>query len=361
MGRKKGKAAPKSWQFVTLAACDFFMTAIWAILTSFLGEVADWALDHKPLQPISQQLGSFGVNSCLLVTSLVFMDLLNKRLRWSASFNPTITFSLVCSGRAPVASSILRMAAQLCGALSGSYLCLRYTPAGLQSKFHQLPGGLKPGVGIASGMLCEAGLGFAMNLVFLMSTGVSDQFLVYWGSMGATVAMCWAGMAYTGPSMNPSLAFAWNTFLGVHSRAEHLLVFWAAPFLGAAAAGLLVAVTTRPAKKAKPAKPPKAAATAVTAPSTDRPPRAGKAASQVCDSAAAPALSGSKGMGPGPGAASRDKAPGRIAVVASAASSPNPVTQEKQAGSGGRAKGSGGAGGLGGGGARARTGSARRS
>jgi aquaporin SIP len=47
------------------------------------------------------------------------------------------------------------------------------------------------------------------------------------------------GAEYTGPSMNPAITFSWFWHMGGHDSYEHAAVFWAAPLIGGAVAGLL--------------------------------------------------------------------------------------------------------------------------
>lgn len=49
----------------------------------------------------------------------------------------------------------------------------------------------------------------------------------------------YVGAPFTGPSLNPIMAFSWDWHYRQHGTLEHYVVFWAAPFLGAVIAGVL--------------------------------------------------------------------------------------------------------------------------
>lgn len=69
-----------------------------------------------------------------------------------------------------------------------------------------------------------------------------SPFLTTWGPLSLNVLLIVVGYQFTGPSLNPFISFGWYVFYKQGSAAEHLLVFWAAPFGGALLAGLMVRV-----------------------------------------------------------------------------------------------------------------------
>lgn len=55
------------------------------------------------------------------------------------------------------------------------------------------------------------------------------------------LSQVYVGGAFTGPSLNPAMAFAWDWHYQAHTPGEHWLVFWAAPCMGALTAGAVYA------------------------------------------------------------------------------------------------------------------------
>lgn len=73
-----------------------------------------------------------------------------------------------------------------------------------------------------------------------MHADAKSALLTMWGPLALNVVLIVVGYHFTGPSLNPFISFGWFVFYQKGSAAEHLLLFWAAPFGGALAAGLTV-------------------------------------------------------------------------------------------------------------------------
>ncbi|KXZ55252.1 hypothetical protein GPECTOR_3g391 [Gonium pectorale] len=176
-----------------------------------------------------------------------------------ALFNPVNSIALMSSGKGNVAAHLLRMGAQLAGALAGTLAAKQYLPDYLQGKFHTLSGGIKEGVAFEVGFACEGTMSLVLNYVFLLSLDAESQLLTTWVPMISTVLLCWIGYYVTGPSLNPFVSFSWHLHYKRQNQLEHFLVFWSAPILGAIAAGLAYYLRHRPPAPRKQRRPSKEA------------------------------------------------------------------------------------------------------
>jgi hypothetical protein len=61
--------------------------------------------------------------------------------------------------------------------------------------------------------------------------------VAYYLPLALTVVLNTVGSQLTGPSLNPAITFSWWHHFGGHQPGEHVLVYWAAPFVGAILGG----------------------------------------------------------------------------------------------------------------------------
>ncbi|WIA17089.1 hypothetical protein OEZ85_013988 [Tetradesmus obliquus] len=228
---------------------DFLVTGIWVCLSSTFGEAAE------ALASISG-LGEFALTVTVIVSAIMMMGPMCDMFG-GAMFNPIHNAAFVCAGRGTLTLNVVRMVAQIGGALGGSYLAVTITPEWLKDRFHTLPGGLKPGVALGVGVGVEMLLGMVLNMVVLYASDAQrSKFVAYWSPVFATVLLIVTGSYFTGPSMNPAVAFSWYHHYQGHSWLEQIAVYWLAPFAGAMLGGLLYRLLLKPAEAAavKPAR-----------------------------------------------------------------------------------------------------------
>eukprot|EP00775_Hariotina_reticulata_P013405 gene13405-13533_t len=156
-----------------------------------------------------------------------------------ALFNPIHNAAFICAGKGTITMNFVRMASQILGALAGSYAAVSVTPEWLRDHFHKLPGGLRQGVALQVGVGVEMLLGCILNMVVLYAGDTQHKRAGYWAPIVATVLLIVAGSHFTGPSMNPAMAFSWFHHFQGHSWQEQICVYWLAPFAGAMLGGLL--------------------------------------------------------------------------------------------------------------------------
>eukprot|EP00882_Tetradesmus_deserticola_P021403 GHRQ01023174.1.p1 GENE.GHRQ01023174.1~~GHRQ01023174.1.p1 ORF type:complete len:275 (+),score=85.91 GHRQ01023174.1:178-1002(+) len=214
---------------------DFLVTAIWVCLSSTFGEAAE------ALSSITG-IGEFALTVAVIVTAIMMMGPMCDSFG-GALFNPIHNAAFICAGRGTVWLNTVRMAAQIAGALCGSYTAVAVTPDWLKDRFHTLPGGLKAGVQLQVGVGVEVLLGLVLNLVVLYASDAKhNKIVAYWSPVAATILLIVTGSHFTGPSMNPAVAFSWYHHYQGHSWMQQILVYWLAPLAGAVLGGLLYRV-----------------------------------------------------------------------------------------------------------------------
>uniref|UniRef100_A0A7R9VTD3 Aquaporin n=1 Tax=Chlamydomonas euryale TaxID=1486919 RepID=A0A7R9VTD3_9CHLO len=216
---------------------DFLVMAIWVAFSSVFAEVADHV--H-----IATGVNEVALNIVLLVAGLAAITPVCDYF-WGAILNPVHNVALLLRGAGGgVATNIARMCGQLAGAIVGCLLALALVPPHHQGKFHLLSGKLKEGLPIAHGFFAEATLVVVVNLFFLYMTEgglqrTKSKALSALAPHALTVVVVLVGAEFTGPSLNPTLSFAWNLLYQRHSMVEHLAVFWAGPLAGAVVSALV--------------------------------------------------------------------------------------------------------------------------
>ncbi|EFJ45054.1 hypothetical protein VOLCADRAFT_121244 [Volvox carteri f. nagariensis] len=220
---------------------DFMVTALWVMASSCFAEASGYLAKYTGMDELVLGIG-------VLVTTLTLFGPLCESFG-GALFNPIHCVALMSSGKGSIAGHLLRMGAQLAGALAGSLAAKTYLPDWLQGKFHTLSGGIKDGVAFEIGFACEGTMSFVLNYVFLLSQEADSRLLTLWTPMLSTVTLSWIGYYFTGPSLNPFVSFSWHLHYKRQNDLEHYLVFWSAPILGAVAAGLAFLFQRKPAQR----------------------------------------------------------------------------------------------------------------
>ncbi|KAK1367344.1 Aquaporin SIP [Heracleum sosnowskyi] len=219
-----------------------------------------WVLSASTLGPITSIIGSsFGVESVIfnlfitvsLVAVMLFIFNFISEALGGASFNPTLFAAFYAAGirKESLFSVSLRLPAQAAGAAAGALTIKELMP--LQYK-HML-GGPSLKVDMHTGAIAEGVLTFAITFValFIILRGPKSSFLKNWLLAMSTMMLLIAGSSYTGPSMNPVIAFGWAYLNNRHNTWEHFYVYWISPFVGTILSASLYGVIFPPPVKQK--------------------------------------------------------------------------------------------------------------
>ena len=150
--------------------------------------------------------------------------------------NPAVTFAALLTKKISVARGLMFMVAQLVGAVVGASLLLATIPDAADTNLGAHA--LGPGVSVGMGLLMEIIVTFA--LVFVIFATAVDR-----GGMGNLAPLAIGltvlvdhllAVPITGASMNPARSFGPALVAG--QWANHW-IYWVAPLLGAAIAGLV--------------------------------------------------------------------------------------------------------------------------
>jgi aquaporin TIP len=150
--------------------------------------------------------------------------------------NPAVTFAALLTKKINVARGLMFMVAQLIGAVVGALLLLATIPDAANTNLGAHA--LGPGVSVGMGLLMEIIVTFA--LVFVIFATAVDR-----GGMGNLAPLAIGltvlvdhllAVPITGASMNPARSFGPALVAG--QWANHW-IYWVAPLLGAAIAGLV--------------------------------------------------------------------------------------------------------------------------
>lgn len=223
---------------VSLILGDFVVTALWVLVSSTFAQGARVVAQRAGTDEYSAGLG-------ITVLGLILIGPLCNSLG-GAIFNPVHNVAFMVVGRGSCVFNFVRMLSQLLGALVGSRLAVVLLPPHLKDHFWRLPGGLKQGVSLRTGVICEMLLGLVLNYVILIATSSSkNKVAAYWAPIAAAIGLNIVGSLFTGPSLNPAVTFSWYWHFQGHSVMEQAMVYWLGPFLGAVLAGLVFMASRR--------------------------------------------------------------------------------------------------------------------
>ncbi|PNH07848.1 putative aquaporin SIP1-2 [Tetrabaena socialis] len=222
---------PQEASLSTLVIGDFVVTLLWLVASSCFAEASEHLAKLTGLEELLLAWHIF-----ILITALTLFGPVCNAFG-GALFNPLNNLALLGSGKSSVAAQVVRMCAQLAGAMTGSIAAKVYLPEFLHGKFHTLSGGIKDGVAFELGFAAEGIMSLVLNYVFLVSLDAKSRLLTLWTPMLSTVILSWVGFYFTGPSLNPFVSFSWHMHYKSQDDLQHYLVFWSAPILGALFAG----------------------------------------------------------------------------------------------------------------------------
>ena len=225
---------------------DFIGCLVWASVSSIFLELALY------LQGQLQTVVPFSIDELHLVLALIVIGLgilgpLITLLTGAAPMlNPAVTWAvmIIDRGSQDVLLNLLRILAQGAGHGAGVFAAVRLVPVERQSGFILLSGKVKAGLCWNTGFAAEAVLVFliAIFTLYMIEHAANKRksnLITLLGGPLLTIFVCAIGALFTGPSLNPFLAFFWNFFVPSHTWRENLLVFWGGPFAGATLAAFL--------------------------------------------------------------------------------------------------------------------------
>ncbi|KAL1823058.1 hypothetical protein ACET3Z_009836 [Daucus carota] len=130
------------------------------------------------------------------------------------------------------------------GAAFGALAIMEVTP----KKYKHMVTGPSLKVDLHTGAIVECVLTFGITFLVLLIIlkGPKNTLMKNWLLSVSTVVLVFAGSAYTGPSMNPAIAFGWAYVDKRHNTWEQFYVFWICPFVGAISSALLFRVIFPP-------------------------------------------------------------------------------------------------------------------
>lgn len=167
-----------------------------------------------------------------------------------ASFNPTSNLANYWLGEGN--ESILAMGIKIPVQLAGSVLGARAIMEVMPETYKHTLGGPKigDGVDLQTAIIAEILLTFAVNIVVLWCILAGPKSFALRSAllMGGVLSCIVIGAPYTGPAMNPTMAFAWAYLRNEHSNPEHFYVYWLAPVIGTIFAAIVFGTFIRPAK-----------------------------------------------------------------------------------------------------------------
>ncbi|XP_058727402.1 aquaporin SIP1-1-like [Vicia villosa] len=236
---------------IKLAIGDAVLTFIWIFISSTLGLITSEILKAFDLEFVNYN----GVNypfiiiTTLLIFVIIFTFTAIGNAMGGASFNPTGNASFYAAGLGSdtLFSMALRFPAQALGAVGGAMAIMEVMPP----KYRHMIGGPALKVDLHTGAIAEGVLTFLITFVvlFIIIKGPRSEFLKTLVMSISTVAVIVAGSAYTGPSMNPILAYGWAYLDNWHHTWDQFYVYWICPFIGAILAAWLFRAVFPPPQK----------------------------------------------------------------------------------------------------------------
>ncbi|KAL1814180.1 hypothetical protein ACET3Z_024245 [Daucus carota] len=214
---------------IKLAIGDAILTFMWVFLASTLGTITFMIGTYLGVE------GLFFDLFCMafLVLIMLFLFGFLAEALGGASFNPTDFAVFYAAGvrNESLFSASLRLPAQAAGAAGGALAIMELMPA--QYKHMVMGPSLK--VDLHTGAIAEGVLTFVITFFVLciILRGPKNALLKNWLLAMTTVVIVFAGAGYTGPSMNPAIAFGWAYADNRHNTWEQFYVYWICPFVGA--------------------------------------------------------------------------------------------------------------------------------
>lgn len=228
---------------IKAAIGDMILTFMWNFFASTFGLMTVMILGAAGLQGVAW---APVLITTLLVFIFVFIFGLIGDALGGASFNPTGTAAFYAAGVGSdsLLSMAIRFPAQAVGAVGGALAITEVMPI----QYKHMIGGPSLKVELHTGAVAEGILTFLITFAVLVIIlkGPRNSVLKTWLLAVATVALVLSGSAYTGPAMNPAIAFGWAYQNNWHNSWEHFYVYWICPFIGAIFAALVFRIIFPP-------------------------------------------------------------------------------------------------------------------
>lgn len=233
---------------VKSALGDMLMTFSWVVLSATFGLQTTAIVSAGGFQGITWA-------PLAIITFLIFFYVsIFTVVFGGASFNPTGNAAFYVAGIPgdTLFSLAIRLPAQAAGAAGGALAIMEFIP----EKYKHMISGPSLQVDVHTGAIAETilsfGITFAVLLIILRGPRrlLAKTFLLAL----ATISFVVAGSKYTGPAMNPAIAFGWAYMNSSHNTWDHFYVYWISSFVGALSAALVfrsIFPPPRPQKKQK--------------------------------------------------------------------------------------------------------------
>ena len=219
-----------------LAIGDMLMSFSWVVLSTTFGIQTKEIISAVGIQGITWA-------PLAITTFLVFVYVsLFTVVFGSASFNPTANAAFYAAGIPgdTLFSLAIRLPAQAAGAAGGAKGALALMEF-IPEKYKHMIGGPSLQVDVHTGAIAETILTFGITFAVLLIMLKGPQRLLAKTFMLSLATICFIvpGSSYTGPAMNPAIAFGWAYMRNSHNTWDHFYVYWISSFVGALSAALV--------------------------------------------------------------------------------------------------------------------------
>lgn len=234
---------------IRATVADGVVTFMWVFCASTLRATTVFLSSSLGLQHL--QLVSLLITITLVSVLLTIFGAIGAAIG-GASFNPTGTAAFYAAGLGAdgLLSMAFRFPAQALGAVAGVLAISEVMPA----KYKHMLGGPRLMVDLHTGAAAETLLTFLVSfaVMWIVVRGPRNPLLKTWMMACTIVTFVVIGAGYSGPAMNPALAFGWAYANKRHDTWEHYYIYWLCPFVGAIlAANVFRFFFLSPAKKDK--------------------------------------------------------------------------------------------------------------
>lgn len=182
-------------------------------------------------------VGVFG-NTWTAWVAHFFFVMLSDVISGGAQVNPSVSVSMFVHGAISFPGMLVRIASQLGAAFVAFPMLEKLTPKYVGIGGPQLVQGVTPVMGAAS----EFTMAFLLLTLIYVACNVvglpGQRPIIAAGVRGLIIL----GGKYSGPAMNPMVAFAWAWHTSTWKSFDHYLVYWVAPTVGGVVATVLFAL-----------------------------------------------------------------------------------------------------------------------
>ncbi|GMJ11262.1 small and basic intrinsic protein 1A [Hibiscus trionum] len=229
---------------IRTAMGDMFISFMWVFVSSSFG-----LLTYLIASAAGVQTLAWAPLVIITVLFFVFLSIFNiiDGVLGGASFDPTATAAFYAAGVGDdtLISMAIRLPAQAAGALGGALAIVEAIP----EQYKHMIGGPSLKVDPHTGAIAEGVLTFLIvfAVLFIILRGPKSPIFRTWLISIVVVTLVTSGSAYTGPSMNPAIAFGWAYVYSQHNTWDHFYVYWICPFIGSILAALVFRLFFSPA------------------------------------------------------------------------------------------------------------------